>query len=209
MKRLKYLSILLILIAISCKGQSKQKENYLQFDVWKHINSRYLGLFTSSWEHEGQNYEMAIPYYDFTTQEIEIGDACLFTISKTYPEDWVKEASKGECEENSSSEEALFCQAKKLFSSDTSLLKKELDLYLFFINKKELEGPFIEEAEGGEVHNYYPMKGSTVVIYRYEDGKWKEIDRVKQEGDEIPRSFGMDYMEQLASKKVKKYLENN
>lgn len=210
MNILKYLSILLIFTFITCKGQYKQQENYLQFDIWPYINSKYIRIFSTDHRYNDREFEMISPYYELDVHRVKFGNTCLFAISKTYPEDWIKKDLQGECREKStSSRAAVLCNAKKLFSSDTTLLKDQLDLYLFVIEKKELDGPFIEEVEDGIVRNYYPQKGSTVIIYKYINDQWKEFNRVKQEGNQSPKSFGMTYIEQLASEKVEKYLKSN
>ncbi len=129
----------------------------------------------------------------------------MFAISKKYPEDWAVATKEDNCKEEKTLRSKTICQVEKLFEKDTTALKEKLDLYLFLVDKSELDGPFIEEAEGGKVYNYYPKKGSTFIIYKYVSSRWEKIGQHTQEEDDIPRSFGADYMEQLALEKIKKY----
>lgn len=206
MKKIRsYLFFVLISSSVSCIAQKRQEKPSLHFNAWSYIDSSYLGIFSFSNEDDGSSYEVAVPYYDFTTEEIKIGQACLFAISKDYPEDWIADTEGNECNEKEDFESIALCQAKNLFSSDTTTLKEELDLYLFLISKEELEGPFVEEAEGGKVYNYYPVRGSTFFVYKFISSNWEEVDRIKQKGDNIPRFFGADYMKQIALEKIAKY----
>jgi hypothetical protein len=198
------LPIFFILTHSSCLPQPRERsEAKFKFDVMKNINPNYINLTRSVLKQNDITKEMVIPFYEFDVTDLsDMGDAVLFGLSKTFPENWVKQASTGDCK-NTNTRMAILCQAKKLFSSDTAILRSELDLYIVFVDIKELEGPFLEEAEGGTSYNYYPKKGCTYIVYQYEPGGWKEIERVKRENDVSIRFFGINYLKQLAMKRMK------
>src|SRR5688572_5702771 len=131
MKTSIFMCALLAVCLTSCQGQNDTK-GPLNLNIWSFIDEKYLGVTRANIVHGGLEYQMTIPYHELAMQDIRIGDACVFALSKTYPEKWVKEAEVGECRTKDSPRAAIFCRAKKLFSSDTMSLKKDLDLYLFF-----------------------------------------------------------------------------
>lgn len=198
MKKINFLGLLIALFSTFCSGQKKINENYLQVNPLRYINKKYVSLTT--FLNSDETRKMYIPYYEFNLNNIKIGEACLFGISKTYPEKWIKEAARKECSENRNAFQAIACYSEIMFTTDTTILKKELDLYFFMVDKKELENPIVEEAEGGTVKSYHPKKGSTYHIYKYENDKWKEIDKIIPNESEIPRNFGMEYIEKITVK---------
>ena len=93
------------------------------------------------------------------------------------------------------------CSARILFTKDREELIQQFDIFSFFINKSDLEGPFEETSESGSAEYYKEKIDSKVVIYKYEAGKWVEKETQKLE-DEIPRTFGAKYIEILAKEKI-------
>jgi hypothetical protein len=184
----------------SCKGQSNEKK-YASIDFFKHIYTDYIDIM----QFKFNNIEITTPHYELNASKIKIGEACLFAITKEYPEEWVKGALTGECSKKAKQYGSLICRAKQLFSTDTLVLKQSLDLYIFFIDKKDLEGPFLEEAEGGTSENYDPKPNGTIIIYKYDEKGWLKIDSAKN--SEIPRFFGESYMKILAEERINKYLK--
>lgn len=193
------------LTTFACVGQSTS-DSGLKLNVLEDSHTRHLHILGYDHEYKGKQYDTNLFYYELHVERIKVGQACMFAISKKYPEDWIVATKEDNCKEEKTLRSRTLCRVERLFKSDTIALKEKLDLYLFLVDKSELDGPFIEEAEGGKVYNYYPKKGSTFLIYTYVNNKWKKIDQYKQEGDDIPRSFGADYMEKLALEKISKYV---
>jgi hypothetical protein len=191
------MSLFFLICSSACVAQHKE-EGYLKFDIWKYIDSDYTGILSFTKEKK----EINIPYYEFTMEDVKIGQMCLFAIPKASSEDWNLTSTENDCNKETDMESLRLCQFQYLVNNDTTLLKDKLELYLFVIEKSELQGPFVEEVEGGKINNYYPKKGSTFLIYTYVNNRWKSIDRYKQEGNNIPRSFGAKYMEELALEKI-------
>lgn len=81
-----------------------------------------------------------------------------------------------------------------------------MDLLVFFIDKKDLEGPFKEEVEGGVYENYSPKKDCMIIIYKYMQNGWVKIDSQKNVEGKIPRLFGESYIEKIAIKRIYDYL---
>lgn len=193
---------MVLIFGASCLGQEKDKSNAFEFDFFKSLDVRNLSVGVVS-SKTSDIKKMYIPYYEFNHANFKPGSGCLFAISKTFPEIWTKSLTK-KCSENESAYGKIVCQAKHIFSADTISLKREMDIYFFLVDKNELEGPFLEEAEGGRVENFYPKIGSTYLIYKYENHGWKEIDRIKQDGDKIPRNFGMEYIKRIGVERIGK-----
>ena len=89
-----------------------------------------------------------------------------------------------------------------MFESDTISLYKELDLYTFFVAKEDLKEPFIEEVEGGTIYNYSPKKDALITVFKYQGNRWIEIENVKIPLDKSIRSFGKNYVSQIAREKI-------
>lgn len=193
----------LSLCFVSCIGQKNDK-NYASIDFFKYINPEFIFIKQFKLTKDA-NYDMTTPYYELNASKIKIGEACFFAISKEYPEEWAKEALTGECGKRSTRYKSLICRAEQLFRTDTTVLKQSLELYVFFIDRKDLEGPFLEEAEGGTSENYYPKPDGTIIIYKYDGKGWLKVDSAKN--SEIPRFFGESYMKKLAESKITVYLK--
>jgi len=183
---------------VKCISQN----NYSEVEFFRHVEYKDVTIYI----YDTLGYKVIVPSYDFEISNLKIGDACLFAISKKYPEEWVKNAKKGECSKIEDDYFSLRCQAKLLFSSDTIFLRKSFDIYVFFIDKKELEGPFKEQTDEGYFDNYSPKKNSKVIVYKYDNDKWTEIRKLINPSGDSPRLIGEDYMEKLAKKRIKEYL---
>lgn len=196
-----FLFLISFCISYSCNAQER---NLNRIEFLKIINDDYVNITKYSAQFEEIKREMVCPFYEYEVSEIEIGSCCLYALSKKYPESWIEEAKKGECATRNKYYGSLRCQAKQLLTKDTLLLKKELDIYLFFIDKKELEEPFRENVEGGIVESYIPKKGGNIYIYKYNkiSNEWKLVDTQKNVNGETPRIFGEKYIEKIAIKRI-------
>jgi len=200
MRRFISFFILQLFIINGCSSQ----ERFSEVDFFKYVDAK--SVMISIYDTLGQ--KIVILNYEFEFSKLKVGDAYLCAISKKYPEEWIKKAREGECATRGSEYRAIWCQAKHLFREDTVLLKESFDIYVFFIDKKELEGPFREQTDEGYYDNYFPKKNSNIIVYRYNKGKWVEIQRIKNPNGDIPRFVGEDYMDKLAQQKIKEYLKN-
>lgn len=200
MRKFLNVCILQLFIINSCSSQEK----FSEVDFFKYINYKEVDIYN----YDTLGHEMVVPSYDFEFSRLKVGDACLFAISKKYPEEWIKKAKEGECATMSSQFRIFWCQAKHLFREDTVLLKESFDIYVFFIDKRDLEGPFREQTDEGYYDNYDPKKNSKIIIYKYINEKWVETETLKNPNGDIPRFIGQDYMKRLAIKKIKEYLKN-
>ena len=203
----KYLFLASFLLYISCATQDKQSINV---DFLKFVNRDYVRTTTFKQAiNQDADIEFVTPLYEFEISDIEIGDACLYAISKEYPEKWVAEAKRGECAKYERDYSILLCQARELFVKDTLILKNELDIYVFFIKMEDLEEPFKEMVEGGIFENYYPKKDSKVYIYLLNTAlnRWELIDEQINVDEDIPRVFGGRYMQEVANKRINDYLK--
>jgi hypothetical protein len=197
--------LFLISSVLSCNAQNTVNT---QIDFLKFIDSDNVRTKIIKQQINSKEYEIICPYYELNKNEIHIGSACLFAVTKIFPERWVNETKKSECANKPSYYGSLLCQAKRLFFSDTLLLKKELDIYVFFIDNEELEGPFREEVQGGVYENYTPIKGSTITIYKFEgnSNQWKIIDNQINNNGVNPRVFGEFYVKRIALERINDYL---
>jgi hypothetical protein len=180
----------------------------------KFVKKDYVDILTYTIIKDSTKHKFVIPYYEFSVSNIEIGDACLFAVSKDYPQKWVDHTvnlPNGECKKEEGYKESFYikCEARHLLGSDTINLKKNFDIYIFFIDKKDLDGPFIEVAEGGSSENYSPKKGSTILTYRYDGMQWQEIERIKQINDDNLRVIGSRMVKKIADKKIVEFLKHN
>lgn len=200
---MKTLNIFFLLVTVnvtsSC-GQSERQNRLLKLDLWKHIDTRDINV--NSVQGSNRQSKMHLPYHDFYVDKINIGSGCMFAVSKIFPEEWIQEVPKRNCLGNRNAYQSILCLSRQIFSDDTVFLKNQMDLYFFLIEKKDMGPPVSEEAEGGTIVSYYPKKGSTVLVYKYEDNKWLELARIKQDGDENARNFGQKYMEKIALTKM-------
>jgi len=201
MKILAFVSVLSVCF-VFCEGQTFEKK-YASIDFFQFINPEFVFIKQFKFSKNADFY-MSTPYYELSASKIKAGEACFFAISKKYPEEWIKGALTGECGKKSSLYKSLICRAKQLFRIDTAVLKQSLELYVFFIDKQNLEGPFLEEAEGGISENYDPKPNGTIIIYKYDGKGWLTIDSTKN--SEIPRFFGESYMKKLSEIKINEYL---
>ena len=176
-----------------------------EVDFFKYIN--YKGITVYSYDTLG--YEVNVPSYEFEFSKLKVGYACIFAISKKYPEEWTKKAKESECSGINNYYMSLRCQAKLLFSKDTVFLRNTFDIFVFFIEKKDLEGPFKEQTDEGYYDNYFPKKDCNIIVYKYNKyGEWIEIEKIKNPEGDIPRFVGQKYMQELSFKKIQEYLRN-
>ena len=200
MRRFISFFILQLFIINSCSSQ----ERFSEVDFFKYVDAKSVTI--SIYDTLGQ--KIVILDYELDFSNLKVGDAHLYAISKKYPEEWIKKAREGECATRGSEYRAIWCQAKHLFREDTVLLKESFDIYVFFIDKKELEGPYREQTDEGYYDNYDPKKNSNIIIYKYINKKWIEIAKLKNPNGHNPRFVGEDYMDKLAQQKIKEYLKN-
>jgi len=200
MRRFISFFILQLFIINGCSSQ----ERFSEVDFFKYVDAK--SVMISIYDTLGQ--KIVILNYEFEFSKLKVGDAYLCAISKKYPEEWIKKAKESECATREDEYTTIWCQAEHLFREDTVLLKESFDIYVFFIDKKELEGPFREQTDEGYYDNYFPKKNSNIIVYRYNKGKWVEIQRIKNPNGDIPRFVGEDYMDKLAQQKIKEYLKN-
>lgn len=194
------ISVVLCTLGLPCCGQKPESSSTAPVDFLRYINEENVGLSYVK-TGVGSDEELTVPYYDLFASELEVGYASLFAVSKKLSEEWVIESiktPKGKCRKEGDYYSSFYvkCEATRLLTEDISSALHKFNLYTFFIPKSDLEEPFVEQAEGGEVYNYFPKKESTFIIYKYEKTQWNEIGRVTQEGDEIPRFFGRQHIEQ-------------
>ncbi len=196
----KYLIILMIGVFASCKAQNNESP----IDFFSLIKSpEYVWTTTYSIKIAD---DVTVVYYEFYMKDAQVGQGCIYAISKQFPEKWTKDAvqtPKGECNDKKGYKPLFYinCAARRLFTKDKEELVNEFDNYTFFVDKTDLEGPFKETSESGSAEYYNEKTDSKVIIYKYESGKWVEIENQKL-GDEIPRTFGAKYIEKLAKQKI-------
>ncbi len=138
--------------------------------------------------------------------KIKLGEACVFAVTKDLSRRWEDKAitdPKGGCDEQGDYLPSYYvtCEAARLIKKDTVTLHKKFNLYSFFIKKEDLNGPLEETSESGSSEYYEVQKNSLITIYKYNEGRWKEIG--KGVNSDIPRVFGEEYMENLVSGKTK------
>jgi hypothetical protein len=135
-------SIILFFFAVynfsSWLGQLNQKIHYASINFLNHINIEYIDVTTANIKKETTEYKVVLPYYEYSVSDLKIGDACLYAISKEYPETLVKDAinnTQGICDQKGNYYKSFYtsCEAKRLFSVDTSRREKLLDLYVFLL----------------------------------------------------------------------------
>ena len=205
MKRIIIVVLSIFILIISCNSQPSS--NNKMKSLLRHVKKDYVDIASYTVKKDTSKQIFVVPFYEFSVSNIKIGDACLFAVSKDYPQKWVEESiknPKGECIKENGYKESFYikCEAKRLLSLDTINLKKEFDIYVFFIDRKDLDGPFIEIAEGGSSENYSPKRGSTILTYILDGEEWKEVQRHKQIGDENMRVFGSRIVNEIAKKKM-------
>jgi hypothetical protein len=208
MKKVIFSIISVCMLIASCNSQTSLNNNVLS--LMKYVKKDYVDILTYTVIKNTTRYKFVIPYYEFSVSDIKIGDACIFAISKDFPQRWVDQAMKlpkGECNKKDGYKESFYikCEARHLLGSDTINLKKNFDIYIFFIDRKELDGPFIEVAEGGSSENYTPKKGSTILTYKFDGVQWQELERNKLTNDDNLRVIGSRVVKKIADKKIEEY----
>lgn len=202
------IKICLILFSIThavsfCTGQSAERD----VDILKYIDANYVSISSVKHNYKNRDYKMIMPYYELGAQELQIGSACLFIIAKSYPEKWSEILQEEDCDNKTTYRSIALCKVKKLLAEDTTLLYKDFDLYLFFLDKKNLTEPFIEQAEGGEVYNYYPKENSPLIVYQYKDENWKKVNQLLMTGGKSIKNLALDYMRLLAIERIKEQIQ--
>ena len=198
----KLLSFIILHIFISrCSSQ----EIYFNVDFFNYIDPKNVMVSV----YDTLQQKIIIPKYEFEFSRLNVGYACLFAISKKYPEEWIKKEKKGECASFEDKSVSIWCQAEHLFIEDTVLLKDAFDIYVFLIDKKDLEGPFREQTDEGYYDNYFPKKNSNVFIYKYNNNKWIKEGTLKNPNGDIPKFIGSKYMKKLAQKRIEEYLQKS
>ncbi|MCD4834575.1 MAG: hypothetical protein K8R31_12315 [Bacteroidales bacterium] len=199
------------LILFSCNAQKSEDKIVSSINFLEYINKEHVRTTTSIVNIEGRKYKIVLPFYEFlNVNTIKIGEACLFAMSKDYPEKWIEESiknPKNECKGGSNYNDRYYinCESKRLFSEDTSLLIRNFYLLSFFIDRKDIEGPFYEHAEGGKLEYYEFKDDCTYIVYKFLNGEWIEIDRIKLKEKLSLRNFGQSYMKELGAEKIRKY----
>jgi hypothetical protein len=197
----KYLTIVLIGLFASCKAQINESP----IDFFSLVqNPDYI--WTTSYSIEKDD-DVTVIYYEFYMTDVHVGQGCIYAIPKQFPEEWTNEAvehPKGGCGDEKNYKPLFYinCAARSLFIDNRDELIQKFDIYTFFIDKADLEGPYKETSESGSVEYYNEKPDSNIFIYKYESGLW--IEKGKQKiGDEIPRTFGSKYIEKLAKERIK------
>lgn len=193
--------LILVLSFASCKAQNK-KSFVDFFSLVK--NPDYIWTTTYSIKKED---DVTAIFYEFYMTDTQIGQGCIYAISKQFPEKWTVKAveqPKGICSEKKNYKPLFYinCAARNLFTENIKELIQNFDVYTFFIDKKDLEGPYKETSESGSAEYYNEKPDSEVVIYKYESDSWVEKGKQKL-GDEIPRTFGSKYIEKLLKERIK------
>jgi len=155
-----------------------------------------------------QGKTIKVIYYEIYMKDAHIGQGCVFAIQKGFSDQWAKEAisrPKGECASKKNYKHLYYvnCAAKSYFTKNQSELIEKFDIYVFFVNKEDLEGPLEESSESGTVEYYNEKPESKIIIYKYALGSWIEIEKRKL-GDEVPRTFGLKYLKELARKEFRR-----
>lgn len=196
----KYLTLILIGLFASCKAQ-KNESSVEFFSLIQ--NPDYI--WTTSFSIEKDD-DVTVIYYEFYMQDTHVGQGCIYAISKTFPEKWTIEAlehPKGICSDKKNYKPLFYinCAARTFFTKNKDELIQSFDVYTFFIDKTDLKGPFKETSESGSAEYYNAKPESKVIIYKYESGCWIGIGK-QQLGDEIPRTFGLKFMEELVKERI-------
>lgn len=197
------ISVTLSFLLISCKGQIDKKD-YATIDFLQFIDPMYISISQFNLPNDSINILTMIDY-ELDAQTIKIGSACLYAITKKYPEEWVKGTLTGDCSKRKTHYQSLLCCAKQLFRTDTAFLKQTFDLYVFYIDKKDLGEPFVENVDGGTSISYDPKPNGTLIIYKYDGKGWLKIESTKN--SVIPRFFGERYMKKIAETKIMEYIK--
>lgn len=210
MKTKLLLSIVFSLTISPCMSQAYFSNDNIT--ILKHIKGDYIDILTNTVTIDNAKYKFVIPYYEFSVSDIKIGDASIFAISKNYPQKWVSEAidyPQGECKKKSGYKDSYYirCKAKRLFSLDTTSIKKDFDIYVFIVERKDLDSSFVEVAEGGSSENYYPKKGSIITTYKYNGTKWIEVEKSALLNDDTPRVYGSRKVKNICIEKISKYIK--
>ncbi|MBP7169591.1 MAG: hypothetical protein WBJ36_02360 [Tenuifilum sp.] len=197
----KYLTIILVVFFASCKAQNNESTVDF-FSLVK--NPDYI--WTTSYSIEKEDDVTAI-YYEFYMKDVHVGQGCIYAISKQFPEKWTIKAVEdpnGNCGDKKNYKPLFYinCAARNFFTENKEELIQNFDVYTFFVDKTDLEGPYKETSESGSAEYYNEKSDSEVIIYKYESGSWVEKGKQKL-GDEIPRTFGSKYIEKLAKERIK------
>ncbi len=199
MKIRSFITVLVAIISISnCKCQNDNQVSSINF--FNYIkNLKYIDTYTKSIKEKN---DVVLIYYEFDVKDLGIGKACLYAISKEYPEQWSVEAihsPKGNCDVEGNYTRIFYlnCAARNLFSLEKERLIDEFDIYVFFINKEDLDGPLYEASESGSIEYYNEKPENDIIIYKFLDGSWRKIGNQKL-GKYTPRTFGSNYMEDIA-----------
>lgn len=193
-----------MLIVSNCNGQKKDEFSSIDFfDLIKNCNE--INILTKT---INQDNKVTLIYYEFTIKEPKIGLGSLFAISKKIPEQWTKDAienPKGKCKTEKQYSELFYkeCAARQLFCENRKTLIDSFNVYVFFINKNNLIGPFEEATESGSVQYYLPKPDGYIQIHRYIDNQWENLSDKKVE-EYIPRTFGELYITNLVRKDINK-----
>lgn len=197
----KYLAIILIGFFAACNAQNSKSS----VDFFSLVqNPDYI--WTTSYSIKNED-DVTVIYYEFDMSQAHVGQGCVYAISKQFPEKWTTEAvdnPSGNCSDKKNYKPLFYvnCAARNLFTESKDELVRSFNIYTFFIDKDDLEGPYTETSESGSAEYYNEKPNSKVIIYKYESGSWIEEERQKL-GDEIPRTFGSKYMEKLAKERIK------
>lgn len=199
----KYLIILLLSVWASSKAQNSEQQ--IDVDFFSLVKyPEYLWTMTYSIKNKN---DITVVYYEFYMKDTEVGQGCIYAIAKQYPEQWTinaVESPRCECSDNKGNKPLFYinCEARALFTKYKERLVQDFDIYSFFVDRNDLEGPFLESSEFGDVEYYNEKSDSKIIIYKYEAGNWVEKEK-QLIGDETPRTFGSKYMRNIAEKIVK------
>ncbi len=195
-----YLLLLTMCVLTQCYSQNKESS----YDFFSFIKDPdYIRTTTFTIENED---DVTVVYYEFSMTDTHVGQGRIFAISKQYPEQWTKDAienPQGECNKSGNFTPFFYtqCMMKSLFVHNKEKLIKDFDIYTFFVDKDDLEGPFQESSEAGDVDYYNEKIEGDIIVYKYINNVWIEIDRIKNI-DDRPRAFSFRYIKKIAENKV-------
>jgi hypothetical protein len=189
---------LLIATATYCCGQKAGISGL--GNIFLKIDPEYIHVQSRT---QPSGPKVYMPYYEFNLKSLKTGEGCVFAVSKKHPDKWTNDITSKQCSGKSSSFASIVCRGKELLSTDTSYLITNFDIYFFFVDKKDLDDPIVEEAEGGTVYSYYPKPGGKISIYQYRGSSWILIDKKEVTGSDSPRVFGARYMQKFFPSKMK------
>jgi hypothetical protein len=197
-----FITVLLAYFFFTCDAQT----NLSSVDFFSLIQNPE-NIWTTELSIE-QEKSITVIYYEIYMKDARIGQGCIYAIQKGFSDQWAKEAisqPQGECAGKKNYKHLYYvnCAAKSYFTKNQSELTGKFDIYVFFVNKEDLEGPLEESSESGTVEYYNEKPESKIIIYKYASGSWIEIEKRKL-GDEVPRTFGLKYLKELARKEFRR-----